>query len=520
MSDSDAVTQELGLPLTERFVSALGPSGRDASGRIVCGAPDPVTGSVPADAVIGDCVPVNLFGGAGSITQEQLDYMAEPVRDMGYNRQRLANVGFEGPWGRTPAGEIRWALGGEFRRESGAYVYDELRAGGTVSSGLASDIPGGEFEALEGYAELRIPVLAAGSGWGDLSTTLGGRLSDFDTFGTHASWHAGLRWQFTGNWAVRADYSTLFRAPALGELYETQVIADEFQAVDPCGNGPTPEQQVNCAANGVPGGSYVQEEFDSYLVAYGGNTKLEPEKGHSFDAGIEFRTTGASDWLASLDFFATRLDRYIERPVDQVILDECATHGTQLACAKIRRFDDGRLEGIDTRTSNYGRVRVAGVDLATQVGVPTPAGDLDLRVLVTNLRTHELQTFEGSDTIERVGRANFGFALPEWRGLGSMRWSRGAWSASYTLQWIGDYTECSFTFDDEEYCARIPSVLYHDVDASYQWNRVTLRAGVDNLGDKDPPYLNQEANTNPALYRLLGRTYFLQLSYSLGAGRR
>ena len=267
ISESDAVTTELGLPLTAPFRAGLGPSGRDASGNIVCGEPDPGSGIVPVDAVIAGCVPINLFGGAGSITQEQLEYMAEPIRDTGHNDQRLANVGFEGPWGHTPAGEIRWALGGEFRAESGAYVYDDLRAGGTVSTGLASDIPGGEFKALEGYAEARVPLLDSRSGWGEMSAALGARLSDFDTFGTHTSWHAGLRWQLNGNWAIRADYATLFRAPALSELYETQIIADEIQAVDPCGNDPTPGQQVNCAANGVPGGSYVQGDLESNRVA-------------------------------------------------------------------------------------------------------------------------------------------------------------------------------------------------------------------------------------------------------------
>lgn len=516
MSDSNAVTRETGLPLTERFLNGIGPSGRDASDRIVCGAPDPDTGIVPADAVIAGCVPINLFGGAGTITQEQLDYMAEPIRDTGYNTQRLASVGFEGPWGRTPAGEIRWALGGEFRRESGGYIYDPLRAGGTVSTGLASDIPGGEIKALEGYAEVRIPLLDAAGGWGDLSTTLGARLSDFDTFGTHTSGHAGLRWQWTDHWALRVDYATLFRAPSLGELYETQIISDQIQAFDPCGNSPTPEQQRNCAASGVPGGSYVQEDFSSYGVAFGGNTELEPEEGYSFDAGIEFRGKGAADWQTSLDFFQTQLDQYIESPSDQVTLDECANHGTQLACAKIRRFADGSLEGIDTRQSNFGSVKVVGLDFAARIGVPTRAGDFELSVLVTQLRTHELQVFEGSETIERVGRASFGFALPEWRSLATLHWASAAWNASYTLQWIGDFTECSLTVDDEPYCDPVPSVLYQDVEASYAWDKFTLRAGVENLGDKDPPFLNLLGNTNAALYRLLGRTFFLQFSYDLG----
>ena len=228
----------------------------------------------------------------------------------------------------------------------------------------------------------------------------------------------------------------------MSELYETQIIADEIQATDPCGNDPTPGQQVNCAANGVPGGSYVQGDFESNRVAYGGNPQLEPEEGYSFDAGIEFRATDTNSWQASLDFFQTRLDGFIERSDSQLLLDECANFGTPPACSKIRRLPDGSLDAIDTRTSNFGLVRVSGLDLAAQAGVPTRLGDFNFRVLVTNLLTHELQPFEGSQTIDRLGRANVRFALPEWRSLASLGWTRGAWRAQYTVQWIGGFTEC------------------------------------------------------------------------------
>ena len=442
MSDSDAVTRENGLPLLDPLMTGLGPSGRDASGRIVCGPPDPASGIVPASAVIDSCVPINLFGGAGSITQEQVDYMAGPLRDEGYSTQRLANIGFEGAWGRTPAGEILWALGGEFRRDSGAYRYDPQRVGGTVSIGLAADIPGGSFEAREGYVEMRVPLIDEQSGWGRLGATLGGRVSDFSTFGTHPTWHAGLRWEPSRAWAVRADYATLFRAPALNELYRTQASGEEFQAADPCGNSPTPEQQANCAANGVPGGSYVQSLDSTYLLYGGGNTDLEPEEGYSFDAGVEFRSTGAAAWRASVDLFQTRLDRFVENPNDGVILSECADRGTALACGKIQRLADGSIRSIDTRLSNYGRVTVEGIDLAAQLALPSRAGEWSLHALVTNLLRHDVQVFEGGTSIERLGRANFGFALPEWRGLGGVNWTRDAWSAGYTLQWTGGYTDC------------------------------------------------------------------------------
>jgi len=48
--------------------------------------------------VIDDCVPINLFGGAGTITQDQVDFMSGHVEDNGHNSQRLANAQIAGPW--------------------------------------------------------------------------------------------------------------------------------------------------------------------------------------------------------------------------------------------------------------------------------------------------------------------------------------------------------------------------------------------------------------------------------------
>jgi outer membrane receptor protein involved in Fe transport len=51
------------------------------------------------------------------------------------------------------------------------------------------------------------------------------------------------------------------------------------------------------------------------------------------------------------------------------------------------------------------------------------------------------------------------------------------------------------------------------VQASYQWSGIVIQAGINNLTDRDPPFFSSgDANTTPGAYRLLGRTYFLQVS--------
>jgi iron complex outermembrane recepter protein len=261
----------------------------------------------------------------------------------------------------------------------------------------------------------------------------------------------------------------------------------------------------------------VQHMDATYLLHAGGNTDLKPEEGYSFDAGLEFRSTDAAAWQASVDVFRTRLDRSVEGLNENAILTECADRGTALACGKIQRLADGSISSIDIRLSNYGRVTVEGIDFAASVGFASRAGGLNLHALATNLLRHDVQIFEGGDTLDRVGRANFGFALPKWRALGGVTWTREAWNAGYSLQWIGAYVECARTEQGEPYCHDVPSVVYHDLDASYGWGGIVIRMGINNLTDRDPPFLSsgREGNTLPPAYRLLGRTYFLQVSYSM-----
>ena len=104
---AEATAVEKGFLSRPRLASALGPSGLDDSGRIVCGSPDPATGRVPAASIIPDCVPLNLFGGAGSITEEQLAYVIPGTMiNRGTNEQRLRGVRPERP-GRADAGQGR-----------------------------------------------------------------------------------------------------------------------------------------------------------------------------------------------------------------------------------------------------------------------------------------------------------------------------------------------------------------------------------------------------------------------------
>ena len=58
-------------------------------------------------------------------------------------------------------------------------------------------------------------------------------------------------------------------------------------------------------------------------------------------------------------------------------------------------------------------------------------------------------------------------------------------------------------------------VFYHDISGTYQYKNVNLTIGVDNLFDKDPPYVGGALNANSlgsAGYDFTGRLIYMKTS--------
>jgi iron complex outermembrane recepter protein len=528
---SEATSVEKGFVSSQQLTEAVGPSGPDDTGRIVCGSPDPATGRVPAASIIAGCVPLNLFGGPGSITPTQLDYVSpRPLVNTGTNEQRIAELVLSGPGGRIYGGDLQWVLGANYRREAGSLAADPLHAGdeflGFGNTGSAGGEPSGAddrvsgaYEARELFAELQAPLLHDRPLARDLTLKVGARWSDYSSFDANLSWQAGLRWQPTAEITLRANYADVFRAPAIVELYDQQVRFEEYWDFDPCGNDPTPIQQANCAANGVPGGAYVQD--DTFTALAGGNLALEPETGDSFGVGLVYTPVWAKGFSASADYFHVQLNDTIWQANPFQVLFECAERGLAKACENIRRDPDGSLSEVATFTENFGKREVRGIDVAINWSIGASVGDVRSSLLATYLDRWNEQPYAGGDTHSYAGTFDGG-ARPRWRASGHIEWHSGPWMASYAAEYVGSYSELVepfplFDIEFEPFERRVDPVLYHDIEAGFTFETgVTVRAAITNVTDEDPPYLNiSPGNTDAATYRLLGRSYFLELRYQV-----
>jgi len=518
-AESDATTRSAAVFAVTRYVETLGPSGPDDSGRIVCGARDPATGRVPAANVIPGCVPLNIFGGAGTVTQEQLDYMSpRTIVDKGTNDQRLAEAVLKGRWGQVLERDVHWAFGGEYRREAGSLVGDPLRNDSDFQGLIEPSLQGGSFDAKELFVEVNVPLWHDRAGARDVALDVGVRWSDFSSFGHNTAWQAGLHWQPLEEVTLRANYATVFHAPSLLDLFESRTVEPEF-ALDPCGNNPTPHQQVNCAADGVPGGAYVQSDAQLGVIR-GGNPALGPETGKTYGMGVIYTPAWARGLTASLDFYAIELERVVGSDDLETVLVDCAQRGTAESCDAIRRFPDGSVSLVAGVNRNLGQRKVRGLDLAIDWDTVTRVGNLSARLLATYLERWDERPFSGGALIHHA-RWFDGGALPRWRASGHIDWRRGPWLASYAVEYIGSMTEDVLEFPPlriffAPYTRRIAPVFFHDIEAGYDFpHGLGLRAAITNVTDEDPPFVNTglPENTDPGSYRLLGRTYFIQLLY-------
>jgi outer membrane receptor protein involved in Fe transport len=64
----------------------------------------------------------------------------------------------------------------------------------------------------------------------------------------------------------------------------------------------------------------------------------------------------------------------------------------------------------------------------------------------------------------------------------------------------------------------VPATWYFDLIGRYEvTGNLTIRAGVNNLADQKPRLYspNVQANTDPSLYDVLGRRYYVGIDYRL-----
>ena len=480
----------------------------------------------PVDECTDPCVPLNFFGGEGSITPEMLDYIQFTENDRSEQNLYLWSANLTGPIIDLPAGPLSFATGYENRRLSGYYTPDSIVTAGETN-GVPSSPTSGGYSVDELYLELSVPLLADRFLARSLELSLATRYSDYSTFGNTTNNKYGIRWQMFRDLTLRGTFAEGFRAPSIGELYSS---ASRFDATleDPCSNATDPAIIANCTGLGVPTG--FEQANTQISVSTGGNSDLDPETSDSISAGFVYSPRWAENlsWSKRIDvtmtYYHIKVEDAIQALDAQTQLDRCVSTLDPVFCGGISRASTGDINGFDNTLLNLGTIKTEGYDASIEWALPSYSfGKLSTALQATYVEKYEaVSDVTGLPEPERVGVEVSDSAIPRVRGLARLNWAYDQWSANWTARYIssleedcGDAVDFDVCSDPEEGKNRLGSVTYHDVRA--QWALpirldTTIAAGVNNLFGKDPPVcLSCSLNGYDAsVYDLPGQYAYLQ----------
>jgi iron complex outermembrane receptor protein len=456
------------------------------------------------------CVPLNIFGGPGSITPEMLKYIQYIEHDNSQNKIGLWSANLSGDLFQLPYGPLAFASGVEHRKYVGSYEPDAIVVAGE-SNGVPSLPTSGQYSINEYYLELNAPLLEDVPFFKALELSAATRYSDYSTFGGTTNSKVGLRWQVYDDLTLRSTWAEGFRAPSIGELFGSLA---EFDATiqDPCSNSRPATAQItaNCRALGAPA-SYVQNG-PQIGVRTGGNKNLKPEASTSLTVGAVYSPSWAQSmgWASKLDislgYYRIKLDDAIQAPDSQTKLDRCVASGdpNDIWCAGIVRSRTGGFAQFDNALENLGGIKTDGYDFGIDWASPqTSIGRFTLNLNNTYVEKYQATSATGELEPRTIGFELTDSSIPRLTSVLHMGWSRNAWSIDTTFRYLSSSTEncagaAGFPICDNDDITpnrpdgthRLGAVTYQDLRASWKLPislDLTLTAGINNLWDKQPP---------------------------------
>ncbi|MBD8524977.1 TonB-dependent receptor plug domain-containing protein [Pseudomarimonas arenosa] len=515
--------------------NALGPSFRDATGVLRCGAPG---------AVIANCVPFNLFGGpdlglaAGRITQAEYNQMVNYVSYTQVSTQGNSSFNYGGTLSgdlvELPGGMMGFAVGFEYRRDDIFSQPDTLVASGGSSDNF-SEPTTGVVRVADMFLEVNAPILADLPGVQSLDISAAIRNSDYKAngfsgltpvspiLGDPTTEKYGLRWQIFEDLLFRASWGETFRAPSVLDLFGGG--RESFpQAADPCRSAVWDAQgadvQARCIAAGVPNGGVVDGRTQLRALLGGNPFSLRPESGENISFGFVYSPSWVEGLDLSIDYWKIDLDDGIVTRSAGSILSGCYVTGAQPDfCNFVERAPGGLISTVRTAGFNVNTLMSDGIDLGIAYRLDTSSwGTFGFKWDTTyNMATE-------TNGVDAVGLYD-GSPNWEWRSQFQTVWQMGDFDANWTMRYNSELEEPCFI-----YCVaylgvdpldlpilggdatlRAGSVTYHDLQVG--WNapwKAKISVGARNVFGKEPPILqyNSFAHSFDAGYDLPGGAYY------------
>jgi iron complex outermembrane receptor protein len=487
------------------------------------------------------CVPINLFGGYGTITPEMAAYARATAFIATEYQQRVVSGSINGPFDSvvSPFAEspLSMSFGYEWREEQAFSNPDEcwkLAPASCLGGAGGNQLPvGGNFKVNELFTEGKLALVEDGFLTDVLELEFGYRHGNYNTVGDNGSWKLGLAWRINDEFLLRVMNNAATRAPNVGELYAPLTSGLDNASMDPCSikNAANINDtlRARCIATGMTAAQVgkVEDIVSGQINVFSGsNPAKAPDAEDAKTTTLGFVWTPEFEAIKrvnlSVDYYDIYVDGYIGTNTPQEVLDGCYILGNTTQCSLIKR-DGGTLtsdiSGVQQYITNLAYLKTSGVEVQYSFGFDLETmGAIDFSGQLN--RYIEVETLSSTTSTVIDCNGYFGTSCPpqhETRANQRVTWSYEDYSLGFMWRYLSDIdVEPGMSAGTYEAFRHIGSYSYVDMYSSYQVNEaVKLNFGVDNLLDRNAPVVGNEAsstswnsgNTFPSHYDMIGRTY-------------
>ncbi len=535
------------------------------SGNIVCKANANGNNGAPG------CVPYNMWG-TGPINPASTAYFTAPGLSKGDTEERVisgnitADLGKYGVKSPVANNGLIVNVGTEYRSES-----LELRPDAEfIGDGNLSDLAGqgsatlpleANLHVWEGFMEARMPLIQDMPFAKELSVEAGYRYSSYTVGFNTNTYKFQMDWAPTSDVRVRGGYNRAVRVPNLTELYAQKFVGLDGSS-DPCASSsgsPAVATLAQCQRSGLTSAQFgglgtPGNPAGQYNGLLGGNPNLKPEIADTYTVGLVVTPTILPNLSATIDFYNIKIKNIITSYTANLIVDQCVLQNVASFCNSVQ---EGQAVGVHRDSAgsiwfspngyvadpllNLGYLQARGVDIGVHYRQEMPAslGRMDFALAGTYTASFITEPFPGSGTYDCAGfyGSTCGNPQPKWKHVFSDTWTTPIPGLSATLRWrylapttieLLNASPLLQTVGNTKLFgpwSHISSFSYIDLSTAYQVTKgVSVRLGVNNLMDKDPPVLAAttgpyslpppffNGNTYPQVYDTLGRFLFMNVT--------
>ena len=494
------------------------------------------------------------------VTQDCKNIIDSGIQTSTHLRQNQVEMDLQGSIADVPAGDLRFALGGDYRSDDYTYNPDHGLSTTNITSltvGLFDTSPThGKVSVSEGYVELLAPLLKDLPAVKSLNLDAGYRYSSYNTSGGVSTWKVTADWAVNSFVKFRGGRQVANRAPNVAELFQPPT----FQTVpwpdhDPCSNvtrapygnvASNPNRaQVQALCTALAGGFPITSAYVGNQSVYfplgrdlqQGNPGLHSEQAETWTLGAVLQSPFAVAALERLtlavDYYNITINGAIAPATTQTTYQECFNaYGTNPAldpnnpyCKLILRSPiNGFWIATNALFQNLGSIKTSGIDTQLDWNAQAGPGAIFANINFNYLRDYDVQNVAGGPVLHYANTVGAPITAPpygaqfRWKTFTTVGYKVGP--ASVAVDWRHLPSARNVALATSSVGTTLPSPSYDELDLATSWtitSKIELRGGIDNLFDRQPPTIgvvpgvtNNAGVTDPAgSYDVIGRRFYI-----------